>query len=66
MFLNGYLGAAMAGLAFRKMTALVLRGTLGEGAAEVVWTELNWEFHVVEMECMLWTRALNGGKTSTE
>lgn len=30
--------------------------------AEVVWIELSWEFHVVEMECMLWTRALNRGE----
>lgn len=34
----------------------------GERVAEVVWSELSWKFHVVEMECMLWTRALNRGE----
>lgn len=34
----------------------------GGGAVEVVWTELSWEFNIVEMECMLWTRALNMGE----
>lgn len=33
----------------------------GGGAAEVVCTELSWEFHTVKMECMLCTRALNMG-----
>lgn len=31
------------------------------GAAEVVCTGLSWEFHTVEVECMVCTRALNMG-----
>ena len=34
----------------------------------MVWTELSWEFHVVEMECVLWTSALSreGGQAQSE